>query len=246
MVDPQDEYELIPEDEIKHLRTEVDELKHSYLSDGSTESATIIEAMDKLSANIHRLIGLFEDASKHITPDAVKDLKHEIHTMEHLSEQNNKIAKGILKVAGMVTEIKNGQEDLSTNVSNMQTSTVDNVALQQDVNSFGMNTNTGNPMQPAPMPGSQGNQQIPPLKPQVNTSFDQPNSNPFTHQTVGTPMPDKVSLGGQPVQQNIPTQQQEPNSMIGSLDDASHNTRAPHKETFEEFKARKLAEKKNK
>ncbi len=104
-----DEYTLLSSKEVSELKQDVGYLKKNPLG-GSQSGKTLQESIDKLNESISELIEIFKEAS-----DMMKAEERESDViisriapiekrLEELSDQNQKIAKGILAVADMVAE----------------------------------------------------------------------------------------------------------------------------------------------
>lgn len=63
-----------------------------------SKSIDLMSSMDKLTKRIDKLVGLFEEASKHITEaETTEERINELTTkLESLLEQNKSIAKGLI------------------------------------------------------------------------------------------------------------------------------------------------------
>jgi hypothetical protein len=98
-----DEYELLPKQEIDALKKEVERLKKNPLGD-LQEGESILEAINNLNDNIRKLIDIFTKAGADLEKDysgssPVEDIKS-------IKDQNEQIAQGILTVADMVKDMK--------------------------------------------------------------------------------------------------------------------------------------------
>jgi len=94
-----DDYELLPHEELENLRKEVERLKKSPFPD-SKQNKTLLESMDALTTSINKLIKIFEGAQE----DIIKEYSESSPTkiLKQISEQNAKIAEGIVALADMV------------------------------------------------------------------------------------------------------------------------------------------------
>ena len=96
----EDDYELMPREEITELRKELRKLKGS-----SSPGINLNISMEKLSANIEELLLLIRDASRGVKEEqgpmmlAVQDV---VKDVRELKEQNKRIAEAILAVADMI------------------------------------------------------------------------------------------------------------------------------------------------
>lgn len=98
-----DEYELVPREQLEYLQRELEKVKKNPFGD-TDNSKDLLSSMDALNSNIKRLISILETANDEIT----KDYKDESHTrrLDALLEQNTKLAKGIVAIADLLREIK--------------------------------------------------------------------------------------------------------------------------------------------
>jgi GTPase SAR1 family protein len=103
-----EEYEILPKDELDYLRKEVEKLKKNPLGD-SKKSRTLYEAVEDLNKTIKKLLTLFESTQQELIKEYTKARPNEI--LNDVLDQNEKIAKGTLAVADM---IKQQQEDITT------------------------------------------------------------------------------------------------------------------------------------
>lgn len=94
----QDDYELVAKDDLATLRKELEEVKKDPASKYKS-SLTLIEAMDKLANQITRLLDLFEKANKDMYADYQQGVHEESQKLDHVINQNEKLAKGILALA---------------------------------------------------------------------------------------------------------------------------------------------------
>ena len=104
-----DDYTLLSSKEVSELKQDMEYLKKNPLG-GSHSGKTLQESIDKLNESISELIEIFKEAS-----DMMKAEERESDViisriapiekrLEELSDQNQKIAKGILAVPDMVAE----------------------------------------------------------------------------------------------------------------------------------------------
>lgn len=173
-----DEYELLPRQEIENLKRDLERLKKHPLGD-MKEGETILEAINNLNANIRKLIDIFTRAEA----DLVKDYEENnpAETLKVVKEQNEQLAQGLVAVADMIKDIQTPK-----NLSMPQRSPVEqmnfDVAMQQS---------QMQPRQPA-YPGMGGynpdfSDQIPP-PPQPFPGLE-------SRQPYEAPMPEKKHKG---------------------------------------------------
>ncbi|MBN2420820.1 hypothetical protein JXB27_00920 [Candidatus Woesearchaeota archaeon] len=107
MVD--DDYTLLSSKDVAELKQDVDYLKKNPLG-GTKAGKSLQESIEKLNENIEMLIEIFKEASDMMKAEEreadiiIKRIQPIEQKMEELSDQNQKIAKGILAVADMVAE----------------------------------------------------------------------------------------------------------------------------------------------
>lgn len=98
-----DEYELLPKEEIDNLKKEVERLRKNPLGEVE-EGESILEGINNLNDNIKKLIDIFSKASE--------DLKSEegganpSADLQEIKDQNEEIAEGLVAVADIVKDIK--------------------------------------------------------------------------------------------------------------------------------------------
>jgi len=104
-----DDYTLLSSKEVSELKQDLDYLKKNPLG-GSKEGKTLLGSIEKLNENIEQLIEIFKEASDQMKAEEreseviIRRIQPIEQKLEELSEQNQKIAKGILAVADMVSE----------------------------------------------------------------------------------------------------------------------------------------------
>ena len=104
-----DDYTLLSSKEVSELKQDVEYLKKNPLG-GSKEGRSLLEGIEKLNENIEQLIEIFKEASDMMKAEEreadviLKRIAPIESKLEELSDQNQKIAKGILAVADMVAE----------------------------------------------------------------------------------------------------------------------------------------------
>ena len=101
-----DEYELVPKNQIEALRQEIERLKRNPFGE-IKNSKDILSGMDQLNRNLAKLIAIFETANEEI----VRDYKDGANTerLNRVLDQNEKLAKGIVTIADLLAQRK--QED---------------------------------------------------------------------------------------------------------------------------------------
>ena len=104
-----EDYTLLSSKEVSELKQDVDYLKKNPLG-GSKEGKSLLSGIEKLNENIGQLIEIFKEASDMMKAEEreadviLKRIQPIESKLEELSDQNQKIAKGILAVADMVSE----------------------------------------------------------------------------------------------------------------------------------------------
>jgi hypothetical protein len=103
---PDDEYVLAPKNELDQLRQQIEGLRmtpaavsESRSLDGRS-SASLIESIDHLNANIARLNQILEGANDDMVK-AFQDMSVQ-QQLTKMAEQNEKLARGIIAVAELV------------------------------------------------------------------------------------------------------------------------------------------------
>jgi methyl-accepting chemotaxis protein len=103
-----EEYEILPKNELEQLRREVEKIRKNPLGD-SEKSKSLYDAIGDLTLSINKLLSLFENTQKELIQEYEKKKPNE--ALGDILDQNEKIAKGTLAVADM---IKQQQEDINS------------------------------------------------------------------------------------------------------------------------------------
>lgn len=104
----QDNYELMPLDEIKRLKDEISELKKEK---HYAPSFVVAKSLDRLANSLEGLFKIFEVAATDIEQDNTSKLSFEekispiIAKLEMLESQNKDIAEGMLALADIVKKL---------------------------------------------------------------------------------------------------------------------------------------------
>jgi hypothetical protein len=104
-----EDYDILPHDEIKRLKDEVKRLK------SGTYSQELEGSIGNLTNSINSLLKIFGQAYNDMKMDEHDSLllseriEPLIAKLDHVLEQNEKIAKGIVAVADMVTDLQTKQ-----------------------------------------------------------------------------------------------------------------------------------------
>ena len=98
-----DEYEILPHEEIEYLRHEVDKLKANPFGN-QKDGATLLSEVQKLNHNLENLFKLLQDTNE----DMIEFYKtnNVVEAFKQVSSENQKIAKGILALADLVKKGK--------------------------------------------------------------------------------------------------------------------------------------------
>jgi hypothetical protein len=174
LIDMADDYEIVPEKDFDSLKRDVEKIRNNPLGE-SAESKDLKASIDRLNDSITNLLLLFKTASEsikaesHDTEVMSKKMLPLFDKVERLSEQNEKIAKGIVALAEMFDELKAKQQQ---RVERPRT----NFSESSPQMNFGM-------QQPGPMPSQQM-----PMPPSMPSPDDFPS--PFGPPTQGSqPLP---------------------------------------------------------
>lgn len=107
-----EDYELLPHEELERLRKEVEHLKKNPYSSSKTNK-NLLDTMQDLNTSIKKLIKIFEGAQDEIIKEYSDASPTKI--LKEISEQNKKIAEGIVTVAKMVKGEDNNQKQQNHN-----------------------------------------------------------------------------------------------------------------------------------
>ncbi len=110
----EDDYDLLPHQEIKRLRDQIKNLK-SQLGQKDVKPSSLQGSVDTLNESMKLLITIFQEASKNIEGEPHKATHEHLDgmnthldnlnsKMEQLLKHNEEIAKGILVVANLIKE----------------------------------------------------------------------------------------------------------------------------------------------
>lgn len=99
MVD--DDYELLPHEELERLRKEVEHLKNNPFSDRK-QNRTLLDSMDNLATSLNKLIKILEGAQDNLIKEYSDASPSKL--LKEISNQNSKIAEGILALAKLVNQ----------------------------------------------------------------------------------------------------------------------------------------------
>ncbi|MEE9524973.1 MAG: hypothetical protein V3V78_00005 [Candidatus Woesearchaeota archaeon] len=107
---PEEEYELMPHQTIVKLKHELEVLKKRAYSK-EKPSKEVKASMDSLNNNINKLLTLFQEAAKSMGSEE-PDKDPLMERVNEIEEENRKIAEGILVVADMINELKEGKKKI--------------------------------------------------------------------------------------------------------------------------------------
>jgi hypothetical protein len=103
-----DEYELMPRKDVEVLRQEIERLKRT-TSGEMPSSGALVDAINRLNMNLNRLNDILTGAN-----DEMLRMYHDTSLQEQMRrilEQNEKLARGIVAVADMVSANKSVQQE---------------------------------------------------------------------------------------------------------------------------------------
>lgn len=168
-----DEYELLPKEEIDNLKKEIERLKKSPFGEAK-EAENLLDAINNLNANIRKLIEIFTNAQAELESHYLES-GSPAEDLKDIKEQNEQIAQGILAVADMVKETneKIEKQGLSTgDISHQPRIPIPKPSLSTHYTS-GINEMGGlggiEPTPPEPFPEEPGTN-IPPPPSQAGTT----------------------------------------------------------------------------
>ncbi len=118
MAENQQDYELVPREEVEQLKKEIEDLKKSH---GKPES-NLINSINKLDTSVNRLTELFD----HVNKDLLKDFEAEKRPEDLLGrviQQNKVVADSILKLVDKVSEISEQNKSALEQKNNQSQST---------------------------------------------------------------------------------------------------------------------------
>ena len=166
-----DEYEILPKNELDYLRKEVEKLKKNPY--GNTETGkTLLDSMQELTNSINKLISLFQTTQKELVEEYAKSNPSE--TLSEILDQNEKIAKGTLAVADLIKKQQESVDEIKAQVkSEKQDGQTQNV--QPEIPDFGsqgvQNLNQNNQQNVSQNPFDN-------KIPDMNSSFNNPKKMP--------------------------------------------------------------------
>ncbi len=99
----EEDYELIPKQEVENLKKEIDKLKKNPI--GTTKQGeNLLDSINILNSNIKKLIDIFTNAES----DLLKQYENSnpVEDIKHIKEQNDQIAQGLLAIADLIKQNK--------------------------------------------------------------------------------------------------------------------------------------------
>lgn len=109
-----DEYEILPREEIETLRKEVERLKKNPFGE-LEEGESLLESINNLNANIKKLIDIFVKTEADLSEAYANSEGAPAMPTEDLKtikDQNEQIAQGIVAVADMLKDVKQMEENI--------------------------------------------------------------------------------------------------------------------------------------
>lgn len=98
-----DEYELLPKQEIEALKKELERLKKNPLGD-LKEGESLLDSINELNNNIRKLIDIFTKAGADL--DQQYNEFNPMGDLKSIRDQNEQIAHGIVAVGDLIKEMK--------------------------------------------------------------------------------------------------------------------------------------------
>ncbi|MBN2567486.1 hypothetical protein JXB02_05375 [Candidatus Woesearchaeota archaeon] len=108
---PYDDYEILPRKKLSELHQQIEEVKKFPLGKNTTTMG-LLDAIERLTESINNLNGMFQAASQEMrledreNTDIHQRIDPLIKKVEELGEQNKKIARGLVSIAEMVSDLK--------------------------------------------------------------------------------------------------------------------------------------------
>lgn len=118
MSDDEDDYEILPEKEVKGLRDELKKVKECEVS----PSRKMYVAINELNSKLDRLIAIFDEANKELKVEEgglsfQEKMRPLAEKMNKILEQNSEIAEGIVAIADIVKDFRTDLETKGVTVS---------------------------------------------------------------------------------------------------------------------------------
>ena len=109
-------YEIMPYKEIVALKRDITELKKK---SGEAPSRDLLNSMNNLTKSMEGMLQLFRTAAEEMKSEESVDVNKQLAPMKaeinKLSEQSKTIAEGMVAIADMVKEMKEGKKNFAAN-----------------------------------------------------------------------------------------------------------------------------------
>jgi hypothetical protein len=100
-----DEYELLPRQELEELRKEIERLKKNPLGN-MKEGESLLDAINNLNSNIRWLIDIFSKAGEDLQKEYSG--RNPVDDIKTIKQQNEDIAQGLIAVADIIKDMRSG------------------------------------------------------------------------------------------------------------------------------------------
>jgi chromosome segregation ATPase len=116
-----DEYEILPHNEVLKLRKELDEIKKH---PGEVQVSTL----DTVNRNLTELLSLFKEAAENIELEGREKSDIQEHLgpinekLEEVLDQNKKIAEGVVALSDMIASLEENIQNLSDQMEDIKDS----------------------------------------------------------------------------------------------------------------------------
>ena len=108
-----DDYELLPHKELEHLRREVEHLRKNPFTD-QKENRTLLDSMEHLNTSIKKLTKILEGAQDELIKEYSDSNPSKM--LREISNQNAKIAEGIIALSRLVDKTTSSPSNVPSNV----------------------------------------------------------------------------------------------------------------------------------
>jgi len=112
-----DEYELLPKQEIETLKKELERLKKNPLGE-LKEGESLLDSINELNSNIRKLIDIFTKAGADL--DQQYNEFNPMGDLKTIRDQNEQIAHGIVAVGDLIREMKENHKQEEENEREQQ------------------------------------------------------------------------------------------------------------------------------
>lgn len=110
-----EEYELLPRQEVENLKHELERLKKNPLGE-LKEGKSFLDSINSLNDNIKKLIDIFTKAEADLAKEYSQG--NPAQDLKAIKEQNEQIAQGLLAVADLVKDMKEPRNAMPSMPSN--------------------------------------------------------------------------------------------------------------------------------